>query len=201
MDYHNETHPEFKFIECLRDNFLSREIMNPTRYRIGQMANIFDLLLVDKREIVNDIQFSSGLGASDHLAYSAYLRCNPEIRDSETLKYNFHKGDYVTINKELQSVDWGQLHNMNVQERWDFFQEKLQSSIENHIPIKRKSKKKQKWTDKKCLDAVKKKHRAWNKYIHTQSQRNYSEYCKVRNACTKTTRSAKKKRLMRKILL
>ena len=62
--------------------------------------------------------------------------------------------------------------------------------LKNHIPIKRKSKKKQKWTDKKCLDVVKKKHRAWNKYIHTQSQRKYSEYCKVRNACTKTTRSA-----------
>ena len=55
---HNETHPEFKFIECLRANFLSQEIMNPTRYRIGQMANILDLLLVDKSEIVNDIQFS-----------------------------------------------------------------------------------------------------------------------------------------------
>ena len=57
-------------------------------------------------------------------------------------------------------MDWGQLHNMNVQESLDFFQEKLQSSIENHILIKRKSKTKQKWTDKKCLDVVKKKHRA-----------------------------------------
>ena len=61
------------------------------------------------------------------------------------------------------------------------------------LPLKEIKKKKQKWTGKKCLDAVKKKHRAWNKYIHTQSQINYSEYCKVRNACTKTTTSAKKK--------
>ena len=38
-----------------------------------------------------------------------------------------------------------------------------------------------------------KKHRAWNKYLHTQSQRDYHEYCKVGNACTKTTRSAKNK--------
>ena len=52
---------------------------------------------------------------------------------------------------------------------------------------------KQKWTDKKCLEVVKKKHRACNKYIHTQNQRYYSEYCKVRNACTKTTRLTKKK--------
>ena len=51
----------------------------------------FRLLSVDKSEIVNDIQFSSGLGASDHLAYSVYLQCDPEIRDSETLKYNFIK--------------------------------------------------------------------------------------------------------------
>ena len=53
--------------------------MNPTRYRKGQMAYILDLLLVDKSEIVNDIQFSSGLVASNHLAYSAYLICDPEI--------------------------------------------------------------------------------------------------------------------------
>ena len=78
--------------------------MNPARYRIVQMANSLDLLLVDKSEIVNDIQFSSGLGASDHLAYSAYLLCDPEIPDSETLKYNFHKGDYVSINKELVTI-------------------------------------------------------------------------------------------------
>ena len=78
------------------------------------MAHILDLLLVNKSELVNYIQFSSGLGASDHLAYSAYLLCDPGIRDSETLKYNFQKGDYVSINKQLQSVDWGQLHNMNV---------------------------------------------------------------------------------------
>ena len=59
------------------------------------MAHILDLLLVNKSELVNYIQFSSGLGASDHLDNSAYLLCDPGIRDSETLKYNFHKSDYV----------------------------------------------------------------------------------------------------------
>ena len=38
------------------------------------------LLLIDKSEIVNDIHFSSGLSVSDHLAYSAYLLCNQEIK-------------------------------------------------------------------------------------------------------------------------
>ena len=74
-----------------------------------------------------------------------------------------------------------------------FSHEKVQSSIEKHIPVKRKYKKKQKWADRQCLEAVRKKHRAWNKYLHTQSQRDYYEYCKVRNKCTKKTRSAKMK--------
>ena len=100
------------------------------------MANNLVLLLVDKSEIVNGIHSSSGLGVIYHLAYSAILLCNPDINDSETLKCNFHKDDYDSINKGLQSVDCGQLHNMNVQESWDLFQEKLHSSTEKHIPFK-----------------------------------------------------------------
>ena len=118
---HNESHSEFLFIECLRDNFLSQEIQNPTRHRIGQTANILDLLLVNKSEIVSDLNVSSGLGASDHLAYNTYLLCKPEFTDSETMKFNFHKGDYVSINEDLKQVDWEQLHNLNVQESWIFF--------------------------------------------------------------------------------
>ena len=29
----NHTHPEFQFIECLRDNFMNQYISKPTRYR------------------------------------------------------------------------------------------------------------------------------------------------------------------------
>ena len=81
---HNETHAEFQFIECLRDNFLSQEIVRPTRYRTGQTANILDLVLVDRNEIVDNIQYSSGLGASDHISFSMCLICNPELKNSST---------------------------------------------------------------------------------------------------------------------
>ena len=95
-------------------------------------------MLVDKSEIVSDILFSSALGASDHLSYSAYLICNPEMRDSNTMKYNLHKGDYASFSEELQTADWSQLQELNAQESLDFFQDKLQKSIEKHIPGKKK---------------------------------------------------------------
>ena len=49
---HSHTHPEFCFIECLRDNYLSQLISEPTRYREGQRANILDLFIIDKSEIL-----------------------------------------------------------------------------------------------------------------------------------------------------
>ena len=72
----NHTHPEFKFIECLRDNFLNQLICEPTRYRDGQRPNILDLLIVDKSEIVSKVTYSSNLGASDHICFIAELHCN-----------------------------------------------------------------------------------------------------------------------------
>lgn len=47
--------------------------------------------------------------------------------------------------------------------------------------------------DSKCLEAVRKKHREWNLYVHTQCRRDYQEYCKVRNKYTKATRLANRK--------
>ena len=34
----SQNHPEFHFLECLRDNFLSQFISEPTRYREGQTS-------------------------------------------------------------------------------------------------------------------------------------------------------------------
>ena len=58
---HNDTHPTFMFLECLRDNFLTQMVDKPTRVRDGQTANILDLVLVDKREIVDEIQYRNNL--------------------------------------------------------------------------------------------------------------------------------------------
>ena len=105
---------------------------------------------MDKSEIVDKIKLNCGLGASDHLSYSACLVCNPEINDSDTVKYNFHEGDYMAISEDLQSTDWQQLEGLDANESWNFFQDKLQESIQKHISLKKKSKKQQKWMERKC---------------------------------------------------
>ena len=192
---HNHAHPEFLFIECLRDNFLSQFITEPTRYREGQRANILDLFITDKSEIVRKVTYSTNLGFSDHISFIVELNCSIVNKESKTLKRNFHKGNYDIIREELSSVDWNNMDELNVEDSWNFFLDKINNCIYRYIPMKRTNhgRKKQKWADSLCLSSIKAKHKAWNRYIHTQDRTDYIKYCKARNKCTKVTRIAKKK--------
>ena len=49
---HSETHHEFEFIECLRDNFLFQQISNFTRIRENQTPSILDLVLTKDENAV-----------------------------------------------------------------------------------------------------------------------------------------------------
>ena len=191
----NHTHPEFQFIECLRDNFMNQYISKPTRYREGQTANILDLFIVDKSEIVSKITYTSNLGSSDHVCFITELKCKLLSKDTKTIKRNFYKGNYVSIREDLRTVEWNSMDEMNVEDSWNFFIDKISNSIEKHIPLKKVNSnwKKQRWVDADCLASIRTKHKAWNRYIHTQDRTDYLNYCKARNQCTKLTRSSRKK--------
>ena len=174
---------------------MSQLISEPTRYRDGQRANILDLFIIDKSEIVSKITYSSNLGASDHICFLAELHCNLVVNDSETIKRNFYKGNYEAIREELQAVNWESIEDLNVEDSWNFFITKINNVIDKHVPQKKlnRNKRKQKWINTECLSSIKTKHKAWNRYIHTKDRNDYLRYCKVRNQCTKVTKTAKKK--------
>jgi len=69
IDWSNDIKPTDRssqqFITTMQDNFLSQHIMNPTR-AIGQnKPHILNLVLTDD-EIIDDIEYLSQLGKSDH---------------------------------------------------------------------------------------------------------------------------------------
>ena len=134
--FNSHTHPDFQFIECLRDNYLNQLISEPTRYRDGQRANILDLLIIDKSEIVSKITYSSNLRASDHICFLAELHCKLVVNDSETIKRNFYKDSYEAIREELQAVNWESIKDLNVEDSWNFFITKINNVIDKHVPQK-----------------------------------------------------------------
>ena len=85
---------------------------------------------MDKNEIVTKIVYSSILGASDHVCFMAEINCNVIMRDSETVKRNFYKGNNDDMREELSSVNWESMNSMNVEDSWNFFLSKLKASVE-----------------------------------------------------------------------
>ena len=193
---YNHTHHEFQFIECLRDNFMNQFISPPTRYPEGQRANILDLFIADKTEIVSNITYSSNLGSSDQVSFIAELNCVKDNVDSKTIERIYYKGDYNSIRNKLSGIEWNTMDEMNVEDSWNFLLKHVCDSIEKHVPLKKVNltRKKQRWVDSACLNNIKAiKYKAWNRYIHTQDRTDYFRYCKERNRCTKVTRNSKKK--------
>ena len=74
----SETHPAFKFIECLRDNFLFQHVHSNTRHRFGQEPSCLDLVLSDKEELIENLKISDKLGASDHNSILFNITCQFE---------------------------------------------------------------------------------------------------------------------------
>lgn len=70
---HNEEPSEFKYLESIKYNFLSQVANQPTRSKVNQTCNMSDLILVDKTDIIQDIQFVSILG--DDISLNILLNC------------------------------------------------------------------------------------------------------------------------------
>ena len=192
---HDVNHSEFLFLECLRDNFLHQIIDKPTRFRHGQAANILDLILVDKLEIIESVEHRNNLGASDHISMLININCKPVVHSVESTKRNYYKGDYQAIRRDLSKVNWELLEELNVEDSYAYFMQNIEKIVDKNIPLIKTGtgRRKKKWLDRKCIDSVKKKHKAWKSYIHTRSRHNFDLYCEARNKCTKITRAAKRK--------
>ena len=101
------------FIDVLQDNFLIQTVNLPTRLRGQDTPHILDLV-ISNDDIVNNIEYLSPLGKSDHLILQVML--NSTINnDSTDLKLNFAKGRYDDFRKYL-NINWNELFLQNAED-------------------------------------------------------------------------------------
>ena len=191
----SETHPAFHFVEGVSDNFLYQHIDSFTRYREGQDPSYLDLLFTDKEEIIDNIKIGDKLGASDHVSIVFDVLCKFERNEPQQQRPDFYKADYRSICEYLQNVEWNEMSDLDTENFWNFFMNKVKYCIDNYVPVKSNNKKidKPKWMDQYCVKKVKKKYHAWKRFTHSHSYRDYTEYCKLRNSASKAVTYAKKK--------
>ena len=132
-----ENHISHQFIEAIRDSFLHQHVELCTRFRENQSPSLLDLVFSSDELLVNNIEYLSPVGKSDHrvMTFSTDCMFNCNIQGRQTFAYD--RGDYAAMCKELSMVDWKCVfEGKTVNDNWIFFRDKLKECTEENIPVK-----------------------------------------------------------------
>lgn len=99
-------HPSHDFLSSIQDCFLYQHIDQPTRFRLGQQANVLDLVFSNEEAMVSDIHLGAPLGGSDHVTIQFKFNCHTVHTQPRFEKYFYKDGNFPAIRTAFNSVDW-----------------------------------------------------------------------------------------------
>ena len=183
---HNMDALNNKLIEVLRDCFLEQVITENTRARGTNVPSLIDLVLCNDRVLINNINYFSPLGKSDHCIITFTYNVSYEKFAYQIKRIFYEKGDYASIQKYLNTVDWDEiLSGKDTQQQYDTLIEIVKLCEEKYIPSKVVEKNNNVRFPEKLPSYVrvkiKKKHNLWKRYMETKKIDIYREYCRTRN--------------------
>ena len=169
----------------------------PTRQRQGQTPNLLDLVLTKNPDAVNSITHRCPLGKSDHDILLINIDLNiTGTRKPFIKKKVWAKGDYDAIRRDITSQNLQEeLMMLDVNDGWNLFASTLANAADKHVPSStfnpdHHKRKKPVWMNDKALRKVKKKQKAYRRYLLTREGRDYTDYIDKRNKATKAVRKA-----------
>ena len=90
-----------------------------------------------------------------------------QYNEPSSQQLNYWKGDYMSISRELQQVNWASvLDTATVEDSWLSIKTKVYALMDKYIPWKkvRVKKKKSKWMSSETRHQLKIRNQAWKKY-------------------------------------
>ena len=175
------------FLDCVNDNFLHQHVELETRDQ-----NILDLVLSTEENMVQDLEVGEPFGNSDHCIIRWKLAINKEI-DVEKKMHNYFKADYDKIREEAKGIDWMDLiEEDSINKDWENVKATLDKLKTDYIPIRRQSRNKCKWANRKTTKCRRAKEKAWKKYRMLKDDVTYDKYKKKLSAANKSNKEAQK---------
>ena len=94
-------------------------------------------MLSNEESMIQDIEYISPLGKSDHLVISFNLICY--IQQIKRVKeiYCHEKVNYTNMREELEQINWNEESgNMekDINAQWNFIKGKIKKSMVKHVP-------------------------------------------------------------------
>lgn len=181
-----------EFIELVQDMFLSQLVDKPTRFRHGQKPSLLDLILTNKEELISNLEYHSPLGKSDHVTLCFEVAISADLNLPTTKRLMVNKANFEAIAQVFARTDWDTiLQDTNATAAWEIFVQIYKQAIQEHVPMKEIRPRRNKhplWMNKGLLNAVKRKHWAFQRYQLTGQQAEYDRYKSVRNSTQATSR-------------
>ena len=183
-----------RFFRKTQDLFLCQGIDCNTRFREGNEPSRLDLVFADEENLLDNINMEPPLGKSDHACIVFSICGLVRSKERNTRRLNYWKGDYQTMNEELNGIDWeNRLAEMGVEEAWTDFRREMECLIAKCVPMKGKRKrKKNEWISKETKKKISKRDKAWKSFRSFGSSERHREYRRLRNAVTQLIRRDKK---------
>nr|XP_053644522.1 uncharacterized protein LOC128697033 isoform X1 [Cherax quadricarinatus] len=117
----------YDFLEVVQDCFLKQFVTEPTRGN-----NLLDLVMANNESLVNNLEISEELGASDHKSITFSIEWKYDSSDNSVTVPDFCLADYDGLREHLSSVDWGN----EVSYQYDSFLNTMHAAQRTFIPYK-----------------------------------------------------------------
>ena len=183
---------EAQLLDVVNDCFLYQHVKEPTRFR-NEESSILDLIFTKEEEDVRNIEVLQPLGKSDHGVVVADFVCEWKSKIEQKPRRMYHKGKYDNILEGLNEIDWEiEFSGKTVQECWDIYKAKLESLVEENVPMSVPRDYNEPWMNKKLIKLWRNKYFAWKRYTETKGYQRYMEYKKETVLLKKQTRVAKR---------
>ena len=181
--------------------FLHQHVDFPTRFREGCTPSQLDLVFSNEELMVEELTSSSPLGKSDHVVLTFQYRyqsvCPQLTKLNNPAKgciYNYKKGNYTEMALAFSTTDWSEMDHLTAEQAWKFLLNEIKTKVEKHVPVVKKRKRrnpKAPWWSVDLRKEVRRKHRAWMRYVNNKTPDNFAKYKTQRNLVTNKTRQAR----------
>lgn len=120
-----------RFLDCIQNVWLFQHVLEPTRWRGGDTPHVLDLIVTNEEHMIDDIQYLSPLGNSDHCVLLFKVICYTQMLNNVPTKRNYNKANYDEARRGLENFDWkSHLSNYDVNGK-----SKLKEIEEKCVPI------------------------------------------------------------------
>ena len=168
-------------------------VLQPTRYKLGEACNILDLILTNEEGMVSKLNFLPGLGNSDHVVLKFEVSCYSTHRGPDVPRHDFGRANFTKLNTELQKVNWEAMHELHINDSYDFFKTSLSAAVEASIPrAQPRQRKKNLYINGKANQLKKRKGALWYQFTRSRDPVDYARYKRCRNELRTLTRNLRR---------